>query len=354
VNIGLIIDPYEEKTPSGLGHGLLEQARALVAEDDKNSYTLFFLRAPKQLPSIPGNHWHAEVLGGNSIFLNKTSKLSRSLDLYIFLTPIMPLLFFPKKSIVLVHDFAYLEMPAVSLRNKLSAWMLYMAHYISLLKATTIIAVSHSSKESALKHFSISPDKIHVIYNGFAPYSHIPKKIETPEPFFLFVGVLKERKNVDNIIRGFAHFANTNKTHSLVIAGNDKGEYAASLKKLTYELGLSSRIRFLGYVTDAEREYLYTQAFAFVFPSLIEGFGIPVLEAMHKGVPVITSNKGALAEVAGDAALLVDPLDPAAIAEAMESLVADKMLREEYARKGRERAAHFSWQKTAREMLELF
>lgn len=352
MHIGLIIDPYEEKTPSGLGHGLFAQAKALVEEGQQNTYTLY-LKKFKELPAIGGTHWHAEALGGTSLFFNSARAMDRSLDMYVFLTPIIPLLFFPKKSVVVVHDYAYLELPQRSLAQRCMSLLLYAAHQVSLWKATKIIAVSQATKESTIKHFHIAPEKIQVIYNGFAPHLGTLEKVEVPELFFLFAGVLKERKNVAGIIKAFALFAKQDTSHRLLIAGKQSGPYAESLLRLTHELGVEKRVRFLGYVRDGELAYLYSRAEALIFPSFIEGFGIPVLEAMHAGLPVITSSTGALAEVAADAALLVDPSRPEDIAAAMRHIATDASLRHALIEKGRARATQFSWQKTAREMLRL-
>ena len=145
----------------------------------------------------------------------------------------------------------------------------------------------------------------------------------------------------------------TTSVYELLIAGKRGGVYAESLVRLAHELGVEKRVRFLGYVTDAQLAYLYDKARTLVFPSFIEGFGMPVLEAMHAGLPVITSNRGALAEVAGDAALLVDPACPEDIAAAMNRVVIDETLYQELKGKGLARAEQFSWRKTAKEILEI-
>jgi glycosyltransferase involved in cell wall biosynthesis len=148
-------------------------------------------------------------------------------------------------------------------------------------------------------------------------------------------------------------FSETHQDYSLIIAGKIGGEYAEEMQKLAETLGIAPRVRFLGYVTDGELAYLYSRAVALAFPSLVEGFGMPVLEAMERGLPVITSNAGALAEVAGGAAVLVDPYNPSDIARAMNLLVENPAVRQEYIEKGRRRAREFSWEKNSREFVEL-
>lgn len=351
MNIGLLLDPYGEKNPGGLGRSIGEITKALLAADQNNAYTVYVKNEPPAPPAFSGNNWRLKALRCKNIFLQGARGMDRTLDAYVFLNPIIPLFFFPKKSIVVVHDFAYLELPNRSLKQKVSALLLYCAHALSLSKATRIVAVSEATKQSVIRHFGITPHKIQVIYNGFIASREEPAEMPVPEKFFLFAGVLKERKNVAGSIKAFALFTGGNATHKLLIAGKQDGVYAESLSRLAHELSVDTRVRFLGYVTNGELAYLYSKAEALVFPSFIEGFGMPVLEAMHAGLPVITSNTGALAEVAGDAALLVDPARPEDIATAMNRVVADPALRAELKEKGLHRAAEFSWDETARRLI---
>jgi len=351
MRIGLLLHPYGEKSPGGLGRSVFEMARNLIELDRENSYLVYFKDREVSRPSFVGDHWTFKGLGSRALWL--AFGMDRTLDAYIFFNPIIPLFFFPRKSIVVVHDFAYLELPNQSFKQRCMSIVLYAAHWVSLWKATAIVAVSHATKESVVRHFRISPEKVHVIYNGFIALSDTPQEMKTPPRFFLFAGVLKERKNVAGVIRAFALFTKNNATHELLIAGKQSGAYAESLQQLARELGVGNRVHFLGYVTDAELAYLYSRAEALVFPSFIEGFGMPVLEAMHAGLPVITSNSGALAEVAGDAALLVDPTHPEDIAEAMSRIASDVELKGELKGKGRTRSAQFSWGETAKGLIEV-
>jgi glycosyltransferase involved in cell wall biosynthesis len=278
--------------------------------------------------------------------------MDRTLDAYIFFTPIIPLFLRPKRSVVVAFDFAYWTQRH-SWRDALSARVLLYLHGRALRQADAVIAISEQTKQEVIRLFGIPADRISVVQLSYVPLGEKREVLPVPEHFFLFAGVLKERKNVAGVIHAFALSLEHNQTHELLIAGKQSGAYAESLVRLVRELGVENKVRFLGYVTDAQLSYLYGKAEALVFPSLIEGFGMPVLEAMHVGLPVITSHQGALAEVAGDAALLVDPTRPADIAAAMSRLAADAALRRELIEKGLRRAAQFSWQKTAREILEI-
>mgnify|MGYP001576057997 FL=1 len=318
----MVLDPYGEAQPSGLGRAIFEMAKAIAAQG-ADSYITYLKRT----------HGYSWLRRGS---------LDPMLDLYIFFTPVIPYFFKPKKSIVVAHDFAYLETPGVR------ALLIKHLHSRSLRKATAIVAVSEQTKREIVRLFRIPERKITVVPNGSVPLP-APQALQTPEHFFLFAGVLKERKNVLGIIRAFAEFAPAHPGFFLLLAGKKQGAYYEQALRLVEDLGLKERARFLGYVTDGELAYLYTKAEALVFPSFIEGFGMPVLEAFALGLPVITSKSGALAEVAGDAALLVDPQDPSDIARAMARLAADRGLHRAYSTKGFERAKAFSWEKTGRD-----
>jgi glycosyltransferase involved in cell wall biosynthesis len=347
MNIGVLVDPYGEKSPGGLGRAIFEMAKALIAADPADTFVVCVKNTPKAPPGLAGTNWTLNVLGGKSLFLNGSRNMDKTLDLYIFFNPIIPFFFFPKKSIVVAHDFAYLELPERSLKQKINALMLFYAHALSLWKASKIVAVSEAAKQSTISHFGVKPDKIEVIYNGFVATDVSLEPLNTPLKFFLFAGVLKERKNVLGVIEAFAFFSKNHEGYELVIAGKKEGSYYAKCEAMVQSLGIGQQVRFLGYVTDGQLGYLYTKATALVFPSLIEGFGMPVLEAMSVGLPVITSNNGALAEVAGDAALLVNPKDPQDIARGMSEVANSDALKIDLAHKGSHRAKEFSWEKNA-------
>jgi glycosyltransferase involved in cell wall biosynthesis len=350
MNIALIVDPYGEEKPGGLGRAILFMAKGIVRGG--HAYTVYLKNSPQKETPFK-DYAKVTALGVRRLWLSAGKNLEKGEDLYIFFTPIIPLLFFPKKSIVVVHDFAYIELPPRSLKEKLSRKILRFLHGASLHKATKIVAVSNTAKQNIIKFFNIAPEKITVIYNGFIPLGDTSTPLEVPEKFFLFAGVLKPRKNVFGVIHAFAEFAQTNEEYELVIAGKVGGAYAEEAKRLAEDLGVSSRVRFVGYVTDAELRHLYTKATALVFPSFVEGFGMPILEAMDAGLPVITSNTGALAEVAGDDALLVNPHNSSDIAKAMQRLAEDGLLRDMYREKGKKRASEFSWEKNAKEFSAL-
>lgn len=352
MRIGMLLHPYGEKSPGGLGRFVFEMAKNVLALDHQNSYTVYFKDKEAPRPSFSGAHWTYKGLGGRALWLTGAFGMDRTLDAYIFFTPIIPFFLRPKRSIVFALDFAYWSMRN-SWRDEFSARLLFFLHKRALRRADVVVAISEETKQSVIRLFGVPAERIIVIRLSHMPLGEKKDAMPVPDNFFLFAGVLKERKNVAGIIKAFALFARRNAAYELLIAGKQGGAYAESLLRLARELGVEKRVRFLGYVTDAQLAYLYAKATAFVFPGFIEGFGMPVLEAMSAGLPVITSSRGALAEVAGDAALLVDPARPEDIAAAMSRIADEPRLREELEEKGKARAAQFSWQKTAGEILEV-
>ncbi|MDB5237311.1 MAG: glycosyl transferase, group 1 [Parcubacteria group bacterium] len=348
MKIGVIVDPYGEPHPSGLGRWVLEIAKHLIRDAAGDQYTLYVKKIPDAaLHPLKGATMRS--LDIRSLWLSGGPRLEGE-DVFIFLTSVVPLTFFPRRAIVTALDFAYLEAGTFTLRGA----ALYCVHLISFWKAAKIACISEETRQNLHRHFLVAHAKTAVIPLSAVGTTDAPEPIDVPEKFFLFAGVLKERKNVLNIVRAFAEYAKAGSAeYSLCIAGRTGGAYHASVAALVAELGISDRVRFLGYVTDGQLAYLYQHATALVFPSLVEGFGMPVLEAMREGLPVITSNRGALAEVAGAAALLVNPEDPKDIAAALARIATEPALGEDLRARGYRRAKEFSWDSTARQFQEL-
>jgi glycosyltransferase involved in cell wall biosynthesis len=172
-------------------------------------------------------------------------------------------------------------------------------------------------------------------------------------PFLLSVGSLEPGKNRERLLQAFARLQARGLKHTLVVAGQRAWRYEGEAP-LARRLGLADSVRFLGHVPQADLPALYSAADLFVFPSLYEGFGLPALEAMACGTPVVASNVSALPEVVGDAALQVSPLDVEALAGAIEGLLRDDRLRADLRERGLERAAQFSWEKAARQTAEVY
>lgn len=275
------------------------------------------------------------------------------LDVYHNPDHILPILPVKAKKIVTVHDLCFYKHPETFSTAKRRYKK--MMTPVSLKRADRIIADSHSTKKDIIELFSIPEGKIAVVHIGvsrdFRPLS-VPKSPD--RPFILFVGTLEKRKNIEGLIDAYAIAVKRHGiSHDLVIAGKKGWLYDGIFRKVRKE-GLKDRVKFFFDVKQEELPVLYNTAELFVYPSLYEGFGLPVLESMACGTPVITSNISSLPEVAGDAAVLVDPLDRDSIAGAILKVLSDKQYSKGLSQKGLERAKQFGWDKCARETLEVY
>jgi len=277
------------------------------------------------------------------------------------------------RTVFTLHDLIFLFHPET--HKPLNRWFLTLMMPRFLRAADAIIAVSECTRRDAIRFYGITEEKITVIYEGVSPRFRpaspeavraVREKYSLPEHFILYVGTIEPRKNLTALLEAFHHFLATCSSLSapcdlrpatcdlrLVIVGKKGWLYESFFHRLR-ELGLDDRVIFTGYVPDEDLPAIYSAADLFVFPSLYEGFGLPVLEAMACGVPVVCSNTSSLPEVAGDAALLVDPTDVRALAGAMEEVLTDEGKRKEMRERGLRQAAKFSWEKAAAMTLKVY
>ena len=356
MKIGIILHPYGEKKPAGLSRYILDLTSSLLENDKKNEYIIYLKDKPEKMPVFKGSNWKVEVVGSGKFWLEIGLSKAPTADIYVFNTPIMPFFFKPKKSVVIALDFAYRHFKSKNLKEFVFNKFLFFLNNFSFKRADAIVSISEETKKDILKLFDVSKQKIKVIYPGFKKICSLPvREISLPEYFFLYVGVIKERKNLFNIVKGFREFKRSDKTDcKLVIAGKSGGEYYEKVLEFIKSEKIESDVAFLGFIDDNELAIAYKKAIALVFPSLIEGFGFPVLEAMNCGLPVITSKYGSLAEVAGSAGILVDPYNSGEISGAMKKIYSDNLLRYEMSSKGIIRAEEFSWQRSAEKFINLF
>lgn len=352
MKIGIILHPYGEDRPAGLGRYIFELTKAMLEADAQNEYILFLKKKPKILPQFPGANWKIEILGEGRFWLEDLSKIPQA-DVYIFNTPVMPFFWRPKKSIVIAFDFAYKHLALHNFKERITSIILGWYHGFSLRKADIVVATSEATKRDIIKFFKIPANKIQVIYTGFNKICDIiPKPLNVPKPYFLFIGVVKQRKNALNLVKGFKEFGKKHSGYNLVIAGNASGEYADEIRKYISDNTLTEKVLMLGYVSDAELSFLYKNALAFTFPSFVEGFiGLPILEAMDCGLPVLASRTSPLAEIGGkNSAIFVDPDNPVSIADGLEKLAFDENLRNELIQNGYILSQRFSWKRAAKEI----
>lgn len=259
----------------------------------------------------------------------------------------------PCPSVVTIHDTIPSRHPDY-LPSRRSRFLYRLTMRLAIRSSKLIIADSHASEEDLVRFFGVPPERIRVIPLAadefFAPSDDVALGTSAPSPYVLFVGVNKPHKNMVRLIEAYAR---SGVAQHLLIAGAEDERFPEP-RQTARRLDVEEKVRFLGRVDEVELARLYRFADAFVFPSLAEGFGLPLLEAMASGVPVLSSNIPCLAEVAGDAALLVDPYDVAAMAGAIRRVSEDAELREALCARGRERVRLFSWPKTAAQTLEVY
>lgn len=235
-----------------------------------------------------------------------------------------------------------------------------MLLFASCFIARRIICVSYFTKNELTDFVSSSVAKIRVVRCGFTNFEEIfcghdfEENLDCPAQYLLFVGTLEPRKNLNRMLMAFREVIDKGKPKlQLVIAGK-KGWLYKSIFDTVRELNLEDRVLFTDFISDKQLLTLYRNAIALVYSSVYEGFGFPLLEAMACGTPVITSNTSSLPEVAGDAAILVNPYAVDEITEAIERLLNNRKLQEELRRKGFERIKKFSWRKCAEHTLEVY
>lgn len=261
-------------------------------------------------------------------------------------------------TIVTVHDVIfYLYRNNLDILRRLDS-----NFYLNCLKkAKHIIAVSNNTKKDLIKYADCEPNNITVIHNGVNQKTYYPQKTFKKPEFFqdeykniLYVGSGRPRKNLDMLIRTLHRITRNNTKIKLIIAGQISEQDKKRLDTVVEALKLRKSIIFAGPVNEEELPIFYTSADVFVFPSLYEGFGLPVLEAMACGCPVITSNTSSLPEVIGDAGIMVNPTNDIELGNAITDVLSDDDLRKNLAKKALRRAKYFSWEKTAEETYKLY
>ena len=263
-------------------------------------------------------------------------------------------------TVLTVHDLIFERYPEHHTRR--NTWFLKVGMRLFARAADAIIAVSRHTQRDLVELYGVAPAKIHVIYEGIdagfrpageAEVATVAARYSPARPYLLMVGTLEPRKNHAVALHALARLKAAGLPHRLVIAGG-RGWLFEPIRRLVDELGLADDVIFGGYVPAADLPALYTGAACVLLPSLYEGFGFPVLEAMACAAPVVCSNVSSLPEVAGDAALLVDPHDPVALADAVALVLTQPALADAMRALGPPQAACFRWESCAAETAALY
>lgn len=265
------------------------------------------------------------------------------------------------KSVITVHDLAFLLYPQFMTKESAR----YYGQIDQAVRSTDhIIAVSQATKEDLVKLLGVPQRKITVIYEGVNPiyqpidkteaHAFVKKTFGLEPGFLFFISTIEPRKNIPALLKAFRWLKDHRRRPEKLVLAGSKGWLFEEVDETIHKLRLENDVVLLGRVHDTEVKYLYNAAGMLVYPSFYEGFGLPPLEAMRCGTPVIVSKIKVMPEVVGDAALMVDPLDEEALGVAMDRLLEDESLRANLIEKGLKRAANFSWEQAARETLAVY
>jgi glycosyltransferase involved in cell wall biosynthesis len=359
----------------GIGRYTRELIQALVAVDSTNSYRFFSAKPPAKLP-VPNPLPQADNVSFRPAPLDErwlyrlwyrlrlplpVQSVTGPLDLFHSPDFVLPPVYGRIPTLLTVHDLSFIHYPhvfperLVSYLNQVVPW--------SIGRASHILADSEATRHDLLTIWRVPPEKVSVLYSGvherFQPVDDVRQITAVRQryhlqdwPYLLSVGTLQPRKNYQMLIRAFAPLAEK-LPHHLVISGGKGWLYEEMLAEVERQ-GLADRVHFIGFVDDADLPALYSAADLFVFPSLYEGFGLPLLEAMGCGTAVLTSNSSSLPEVAGTAAQQLSPDDQAAWTDMIDTLLSDPARLQALVRAGHSQATLFSWRESARQLLKIY
>ncbi len=368
--IGIDYTPAYEQG-GGIGRYVRELAAALASLDRDTDYRLFVAGARRdRLPPLPGPNfrwtpsrlsplWFARLWHRARLPL-PVERWVGSVALYHATDFVLPPTRPATRTLLTVHDLSFVRTPDTAS----PALKRYLDRVVprSVQRADHVLADSQATKDDLTALYGVNPGKITVLLSGVNPrFQPVRDPVALTAvrqrygigsaPFILSVGTVQPRKNYERLIRAFASLPD--QAVHLVIAGG-RGWLQGPIYAVVDALNVRDRVHFIGFADDADLPALYSAARCFAFPSLYEGFGLPVLEAMACGAPVVTSNVSSLVEVAGQAALLVDPLSVDDIGAALARLLTDEPLRVHLVEQGLRQAAQFTWERAARQLLEIY
>ncbi len=357
---------------AGIGRYTRELVKALAtqpAQTFEPTYRLFVAGGAAVAPVLPGSSysWHSTRLTKRwlerlwyrlrlPIHLETwTGRLDLLHQPDFVLPPVHP----KTRTLLTVHDLSFVREPdsvMTGMTRHLNRWVPQ-----SVAQADHVIAVSEATRQDLIELYRTPSEKITTLYHGvstgFEPVEDTGKLATVRQkyglgdgPFILSVGTIQPRKNYQRLIQALAQL---DRHYALVIVGSRGWQYETIFDEVN-RLGLADRVHFPGFVAESDLPALYSAAGLFVYPSLYEGFGLPALEAMACGTPVVASNRASLPEVVGKAGLLVDPLDVTALAEAMSNVLEDEELQQQLTQAGRRQAARFTWSRMAAHLIDLY
>ncbi len=361
------------RNKTGIGRYIKNLVESLQKEDSGNEYYLFAHSDDLDGFDITASNFHFVPV--NSNILRKTYLRIlweqfvlpfrlKKLNVDIILSPnfTMPYLS-PAKKVVAYHDLTYFFMPEMHTTLKREMFKTYIR--LSAKASSAILAISENTKNDIINYFPNTKDKIFLTPLGVAPnfYAFKNRQVETinlqekynlPQEYILYVGTIEPRKNVINLIKAYEMLSpQTKNKYKLVLCGK-KGWLYEDLFAYYEKSPDKDNIVFSGFITDEDLPYLYHQSALFAYVSHYEGFGIPLIESMACGTPLVTSNTSSMKEIAIDAALLVDPERPDEIATAIERILSDKTLQETLKSHYSSKLDYYNWEHCAKNTVEVF
>ncbi|MEP7286199.1 MAG: glycosyltransferase family 1 protein [Chloroflexota bacterium] len=370
--IGIDYTPAYEQG-GGIGRYVRELVAALAEQDRKTDYRLFVAGAnAKPLPPLPGSNFHWAASRIPPIWFARLWQRARlpipveqwvgSVSLYHATDFVLPPTRSKTRTVLTVHDLSFARAPEAAS----PALRRYLDRVVprSVQRADHVLADSQATKDDLIALYGVTPEKVEVLLSGVNPRFQPVRDPATlaavrakyaigTSPFILAVGTVQPRKNYERLIHALAALPAEHQAVHLVIAGG-RGWLQAPIYAAVEKLGLSERVHFIGFADDADLPALYSAAHCTAFPSLYEGFGLPILESMACGTPVVTANVSSLVEVAGEAALLVDPHSTEQITAALARLLTDESLRSTLVAQGFEQASRFTWQRAATQLRQVY
>lgn len=361
--VGFDATPLEVRQRSGVSHYAAQLLAALVGRDDGRRYALLASRSLMgpipdgtlgQIGTRLPNRW----LWMQFVLPAVLARLRP--EVCHFTNSVAPLAS-PCPFVITLHDMSLFLHSRTQPRKSLVLIRTLIPRVVR--RAAAIIAVSHSTRDDILSVLGPPPEKVHVVYEAPGPEHRVIRegteldrvrhRYGLSRSFVLAVGTVEPRKNLGRLVQALAEVRRRGRTEELVLIGQLGWKYRALLRQID-RLNLGNAVRFLGYVPDEDLPAVYNLASVLAFPSLYEGFGLPIVQSMACGTPVLTSNRSAMAEVGAGAALLVDPTKVDALADGLERLLADRDLREQLRAAGLSRAAEFSWSSVAARTVQLY
>jgi glycosyltransferase involved in cell wall biosynthesis len=359
--IAVDASPAAKQPRTGTEFYTLHLLLAMARLDSVNEYTLWLNDSlPEEFAELPSNFVPRLVPQRRLWAQTRLARELRRQKADLFFTPanVIPFLH-PPVCVITIHDVAFHYFPESY--SPVVRWYLELTTRYALRTAEKVIAVSQATKDDLVRIYHAPPSQVEVIYNGVPPtvldapdqeeIAHTLQRHGITPPYLFFLGRLETKKNVARIVQAFLDLKEKGVPHQLVLGGTP-GVGFEEVARLVNTSPYGTDVIFTGYV-GPEKDHLFAGADVFVFPSLYEGFGFPVLEAAAYGTPVVTSRSSSLSEVAGDAALLVDPMNVEEIVGAISKLIHDRDLRSQMVERGHHRVREFSWETTAARVLEV-